>query len=188
MYFSVESSEVNKYRFEIKPDLWDPENSQSYCGNDVRCLLCTLLGECEFARPKIRMIKSCGKLLCGRRDFVLMKERTDEGDSGVVVFRKRPRVVQSEPEIKREPILIGEIFDYFGEKEKIFLHRDVDAFLKGLVNINDDKRSGIDYVPVRPPSIEEVKNLNSYTVVDDSGGDTHVPLSDPYDCANPFIE
>ena len=119
VHFSLEPSANNDCRFVVKPDHWDPENSQSCSGNDMRCFLCTVFGEHAFATEKIRIIKTRTRLQHKIREFVLMKERCEQGDSDTVVFKKVP-----DERCGEEPFLIGEILIDWNGRNKIVLFRD----------------------------------------------------------------
>ena len=184
-YFSLEPSANNDCRFVVKPDHWDPENSQSCSGNDMRCFLCTVFGECAFARDQISIIKTRTRLKHKIREFVLMKERCEQGDSDIVVFKKVP-----DERCGEEPFLIGEILIDWNGRNKIVLFRDLDDFLNRILNINKTLglSEGVECIPLRPPSAKEVENLNCYNSIDDSCGEYYVPYNELYDSANPFKE
>ena len=185
VHFSLEPSVNNDCRYVVKPDLWDPENCQSHSGNDLRCFLYTVFGDYSFARDKISIFKKGSRLNHRIREFVLMKERCEEGDPAIVVFKK----VQ-ESQSRMEPFLIGEILSDWNGRNKIALFRDLDDFLDCLKNIDKTLglRGGVEHIPWRPPSAEEVRNLNRYNGMDDSCGKYYVPHNEIYESANPFQE
>ena len=101
VHFYVERSLSNNCGFVVEECKWDPEDFQSYCGNDIRCFLCTLLGMCDCARPLIARYKYSLPHDKERRDFVLMKERVPTREVENAVFRLKP--IESEFVVKPKP-------------------------------------------------------------------------------------